>query len=258
METVEHDGRTTAFRVANRGTSDRTLLFIHGSGADHRVWKAQDRLARDHRVVSIDLSGHGDSADIETEIGPPTLDAYVADVAAVADETDADVLVGNSLGGAVVQWALLEEAVSVDGAVLVGTGAKLAVLEQLRTWLAEDFDRAVDFLHEPDRLFSESVDERLVRASREAMYDCGRAVTERDFLTCHHFDVREDIDEIEVPILVIGGERDGLTPPAYHEFIAETVNDGSVTIMADAAHLVMLERPEAFNEAVSSFVQRLD
>lgn len=258
MQRIEHDGRETAFRVADRGSARRTLLFVHGSGADRRVWKAQDRLARSFRVVTLDLSGHGPSEDIDAAVGPSTLDAYVDDVAAVAAATEAEILIGNSLGGAVVQWGLLHDDLNADAAVLVGSGAKLAVLEELRTWLAEDFERAVAFLHGPDRLFAEGADERLVSASKEAMMACGRAVTERDFLTCHRFDVRDRLDEIEVPLLALGGERDSLTPPTYHEYIADAVPSGTVSILPGAAHLVMLERPSAVNEELTSFLEQLD
>lgn len=253
MARVEHAGRRVHYRVADRGADGPTVAFVHGSGGDRRVWKSQDRLAGDHRIVSLDLAGHGASDDIDTEPGPATLAAYAADVAAVAEAEDATVLVGNSLGGAVIQWGLLEGILSAEAAVLVGSGAKLAVAEALRMALASSFEQAIDVLHSPGRLLADEASP-LAEASRATMRATGRAVTERDFLSCHRFDVRDRLDEIDCPTLAIGGELDTLTPPAYHAYLARAMPRGVLSIVPDAAHLVMLERPDRFNRDLHAFL----
>ncbi|WP_336037834.1 alpha/beta fold hydrolase [Halobacterium yunchengense] len=263
METVTHDGRTTAYRVEDRGGDAAPLLCVHGSGGTHAVWKSQlARLSRERPVAAVDLSGHGDSDDVDAEPGPETLRAYVDDVLAVAGEVEAGVLAGNSLGGAVVLTALLdrdalaESRVDVDAAVFAGSGAKLAVLDELRDWLAGGgggFDRAVEFLHRDDMLFHDPSD-REREFSEAAMREAGRAVVERDFLSCHTFDVRGDLDAVDVPVFALTGEYDRLTPPDYHEYLAEHVQDGAWTTVPDAAHLSMLEAPEAFNDELGAFL----
>jgi len=264
METIRHDGRETAYRLAGargadaEGTETETLLYVHGSGATHRLWAQQ--YAPDgpgERAVVLDLSGHGDSPDVDTEPGTETLDAYARDVTAVARETDADVLVGNSLGGAVVQWVALESDFDPTAIVLAGTGAKLAVRKDLREMLAEDFDAAVGALHGVDLLFHDA-DERTVQRSRQQMRATGQRVTERDFLTCHRFDVRDRLPEIDVPALALVGEHDGLTPPQFHEYLADGIPRCAYAEIADAAHLAMVERPGAFNDAVAGFLDGLD
>ena len=256
MQRVRHHGRETAYRTSDRGGTGPTLLCIHGSGGSHGVWKSQSRLADRYPVVSMDLSGHGDSEDVDAAAGIEALSAYASDVEAVAEATGADVLVGNSLGGAVAMWILLERDLDPDGLVLVGTGGKLSVLEDLLVWLSEDFDRAVEFLHGPDRLFHDP-DDRLLELSRESMRTAGRAVTERDFQTSHTFDVRDRLDSIDVPSLALVGEHDRLTPPWYHEFLAEEIPDCGLAHVEDAAHLAMLEQPTAFNAALEEFLSRL-
>lgn len=253
METVEHDGRTTAYRRSGIGDG-RTALYVHGSGTSHRVWAAQ--YAPDgpvHPAVAIDLSGHGESDDVDAAPGQNALAAYADDVTAVAEATDADVLVGNSLGGAVVLHAVLDRSFTPSALVLAGTGAKLSVHDRLRDFLDDDFDRAIDALHGDDALFHDA-DQRTVERSKAAMRDVGRRVTRRDFLTCHQFDVRDRLSEIRPPTLAICGERDELTPPAYHEYLAKNVRDGRFETIPDAAHLAMVERPDEFNERVATFL----
>lgn len=257
METVTHHGRETAYRVVGARADGPGICYVHGSGANHSVWAAQygpDAPARP--AVALDLSGHGASADVETPAGPETLQAYAEDVVAVASTTDADVLVGNSLGGAVVQHVLLERDLDVAGAVLLGTGARLAVTEDLREWLAEDFEQAVEFLHGADLLFHDP-DPTVEERSREAMRSVGRSITARDFLTCHEFDVRERLGAISVPTLALVGEHDQLTPPAYHEYLAEHIPECRVERVPDTAHLAMVERPAAVNDAIRAFVADL-
>ena len=252
METVTHHDRSTVYRRAGR--SGPTLLCIHGSGATHGAWKGQlARLSDEFQIVAVDLSGHGDSTDVSTDAGPETLDAYADDVLAVVDETGADVLVGNSLGGAVVLHLLIERGVEPSATVLAGSGARLPVSDDLLNWLETDFDRAVEFLHGPDLLFHD-LDERYITASTETMRTVGQATTERDFRTCNTFDARERLDEIDVPLLAVTGEHDQLTPPWYHENLAEAVSDGRWETVSDAAHLSMLERPEAFNDVLRDFL----
>jgi pimeloyl-ACP methyl ester carboxylesterase len=50
------------------------------------------------------------------------------------------------------------------------------------------------------------------------------------------------------------GEHDALTPPWYHEALAEGMPNCEWTVVSGAAHLPMLERPEAFNEVIGEFL----
>lgn len=253
MDEVTHHGRRTAFLATNQGASGPTLCYIHGSGGNHRIWnQLYGPNGTGFPSVALDLSGHGESDDVATKAGPETLAAYREDVLAVALETDADVLVGNSLGGAVVLSILLEEDYKPDAVVLAGTGAKLAVHEDIRTLAAEDFEGLIDLLHAEGRLLADS-DPRTLERSRETMRETGRAVTERDLLTAHSFDVRDRLDEITTPALALVGREDRLTPPDYHDYFARELPDCEYVVIDDAAHLMMVDRPVETAEAVRSF-----
>lgn len=253
METVTHHGRETAYEVTDRGGDGPPICFVHGSGGSRDVWQSQHQLADRNPVVTLDLSGHGDSEDVDARPGYTTLSAYADDVLAVVDATDSRLLVGSSLGGAIVMHLLVERELHPEAAILTGTGARLGVLEDLLDWLANDFERAVEFLHGPDRLFHDP-DPELHEESVERFHETGQDVTHRDFLTCHEFDVRGDLSAIDCPVLVAYGEHDKLTPPRYHEYLGEEIDDAWLAEFEDAAHLVMVEQPAAFNAAISEFL----
>ncbi|SNZ04122.1 Pimeloyl-ACP methyl ester carboxylesterase [Natronoarchaeum philippinense] len=257
MHSVSHHGRTTAYRRFDRGADGPPIVFVHGSGGSSSVWKSQARLADEYPVVAVDLSGHGDSEDVDADPGYSTLSMYADDVIAVAREVDAGVLVGNSLGGAVLLHVALEREYDPRAIVLAGTGAKLSVLDDLLAWLDDDFDRAVEFLHGPDRLFHDADDE-LRDASSEMFRATGQDVVRRDFRTVNEFDVRGELHRVDAPALAVCGAEDQLTPPWYHEYLAENLPDSAYAAIEDAAHLAMLERPGAFNSVLRRFIDGLE
>jgi 3-oxoadipate enol-lactonase len=257
MEQVVHHGRETAYRLVRPEADGPTALYVHGSGADHRLWTNQYAPTGPfHPAAALDLSGHGDSGDIDTDAGPETLAAYAEDVAAVARRAEADLLVGNSLGGAVLLETLLSGRFEPSAAVFAGTGAKLAVHESIRTMLREDFGAVVETLHTDSRLLYDA-DETVRERSRSALRSVGRRVTRRDFETCHRFDARERLGTLDVPALAVVGEHDSLTPPSYHEYLADELPDCTLAVVEEAAHLAMLEQPAAFNAAVETVTDRL-
>jgi 3-oxoadipate enol-lactonase len=62
---------------------------------------------------------------------------------------------------------------------------------------------------------------------------------------------------IKVPTLVIVGERDGLTPPADSQLMAERIAGAKLEVIPGAAHVANMEEPEIFNKAVGDFVASL-
>lgn len=84
-----------------RGDGDITVVFIHCWTCNHEFWRPQiEAFSNEHRVVWIDLAGHGLSGSNRTQY---TMRAFGEDVAAVVRELNAEkvVLVGHSMGGPV-------------------------------------------------------------------------------------------------------------------------------------------------------------
>jgi pimeloyl-ACP methyl ester carboxylesterase len=94
------DGVAIRYEVAGRG--EPTLVFVHGWSCDRSYWRPQiDHFAGSHRVVAVDLGGHGESG---LERKDWTLAAFAGDVRAVVEALGLQkvVLVGHSMGGPVI------------------------------------------------------------------------------------------------------------------------------------------------------------
>jgi pimeloyl-ACP methyl ester carboxylesterase len=114
------DGVRIAYRAWGSSGPDG-LVLVHGGAAHSRWWDhIAPLLARGRPVVAVDLSGHGDSDRREKY----TLDHWAHEVVAVAAEaglTDAPVVVGHSMGGAVALRAAGLYGAELAGIVVIDT-----------------------------------------------------------------------------------------------------------------------------------------
>ncbi|MBN2128863.1 MAG: alpha/beta fold hydrolase [Sedimentisphaerales bacterium] len=95
---LSRDGTPVSFEV--HGAGEPTLVFVHGWCCDARYWRAQiPHFAKQHRVVTLDLAGHGHSGTARSQY---SMQAFGEDVRAVTEAVGADhaILVGHSMGGA--------------------------------------------------------------------------------------------------------------------------------------------------------------
>jgi pimeloyl-ACP methyl ester carboxylesterase len=118
-EAHSDDGVAISYEV--RGDGDPALVLVHGWANTRAIWGSHpETLAEQHRVVSLDVAGHGQSG---LERRDWTMDAFGGDVVAVVDQLELAqvVLVGFSMGAAVVLEAARRLGDRVLGIVFVDT-----------------------------------------------------------------------------------------------------------------------------------------
>src|SRR5206468_535653 len=62
------------------------------------------------------------------------------------------------------------------------------------------------------------------------------------------------LSEIHCPTLVLVGDQDSLTPPAFSEDIRRGITNAELVVVPDAGHMSNMEQPAAFNAAVARFL----
>ncbi len=250
MPYVETDaGRL--FYILNRGDEEvPALVLIHGAGGSRLHWPSQLRRMSGAAVYTLDLPGHGRSDGPGCDTIEGYADAAVAFVDGVA--LTAPVIVGHSMGGAIAQQLAMDHPDRVSGLVLVGTGARLRVAPAILRGIGEGFDAVVDLITE--KAWSSEADPLLKRVGRRALQGAGPDVVLQDFTACDRFDVMDRVNEIHLPVLVIVGEDDELTPVKYSQFLSQQLPDATLVTFEGAGHMVMLERPNGVVEAIQGFV----
>ncbi len=238
-----------ALRISVLKGEEKDVMYIHGSGCDASLWERQ---IEEIGGYAIDLPNHGDSCLAEIR----DISDYAYFVAkAVKKLTGKAVIVGHSLGGAVAQKIYLEYPKVVKALVLVGTGVRLRVMPEILTMLKEKPEEAAKMVS------------RYAFADEKLAEEFSRVFAERakvlhlDLSLCDRFDLLEDYRsgklKVEVPTLLIVGEKDALTPVKYSEFFKKHIPSAEMVVIPDAGHMVMLEKAEEFNKALRSFIELL-
>lgn len=229
------------------------VVFVHGAGGTHQHWLYQVRDLPHSPTYAPDLPGHGRSEGP----GRDSITAYGDWLVALLDGIGEDqaVLVGHSMGGAIVMDVALRHAARVAGLGLIATGARLRVVPAIFDGIRQDPEAAVRLIC--DFAFGPETPPEMVRLGRRQMGAIPPDVIYGDFAACDAFNVMDRLGEIAVPALVLCGTQDHLTPSKYSVYLRDHVARAALHLVEGAGHMVMVERPEAVVEAISSFLDNL-
>jgi len=226
------------------------LLFVHGGYATAGCWDAYFLpwfSSRGFNCHALDLAGHG-ASEVRARLDSYGLDDYADDVAQVAQKLDVPpILIGHSMGTAVVERYL--ERHQAPAAVLMapvpptgilGATMKIALTdpaffgEQARATRGEYTAETLETIR--DVYYSaETTSEDLIRFGPLFQSESRRAILDLTLLAMHFGGRRPAL-----PVLVVGGERDAVFPPAVLGFTAARWQ-AEVAVIPRAGHTLMLD-----------------
>ena len=229
------------------------IIMIHGAGGSSATWFMQHKgLSENLHVVALDLNGHGRTQDRSDE---NLVESYLEDIDSVVSQFEKPILAGHSMGGALTQLYALRNPDELNGLVLVATGAKLRVADMVFNLLDTDFEGYLGAVEE--FMFHKNTSRDLVEASVVEVRKCPVPVIRRDFELCNAFNVMDRLKEIQIPVLIIVGAQDMMTPVKYSQYLHSQLRNSKMLVVENAGHSVMLEQSSKVNQGIRSWASNL-
>jgi len=228
------------------------VLLSHGFSATSQMWRGQiAALSARNRLVTWDMRGHGQS-DYPENPSAYSETETVADMAALLDEVGAKTAIvgGLSLGGYMSLAFHLKHPERVRALLIIDTGPGYRKDEGRAGWNANALKSAARFESEGLGPLKAASAERAVATHRNAT---GLAKAARGMLTQRDARVIDSLPTIDVPSLVVVGDRD--TPfLAAADYMAAKIPRATKIVIANAGHASNIDQPAAFNEALANFI----
>jgi pimeloyl-ACP methyl ester carboxylesterase len=239
---VEADGFRIRYMAAGDGPP---LVHLHGAGG-MRISPAHELMAQKYRVIAFEMPGFGASAENTRTQDQAGLARTMAAAAAVLG-LDRFNLWGTSFGGKTALWLAAQEPERLTALVLESPAAIRLPGGRSPSGTPEEIARAL-FAH-PERVAPLPPQDPAVVAQT------GRLVArlrgpDRDPA------LEANFPNIATPALVLFGTLDRVTPPELGRHYKAALPNCNLVLVYDAAHAIGTDRPAAFAEVVTDFLER--
>jgi pimeloyl-ACP methyl ester carboxylesterase len=239
------------------------VVLLAGLGSTARIWgNLPAVMARRFRVIAVDNRGVGGSTDGRGF----TLRAAAEDLAAVLDalEIDRAAVLGASMGGVIALTAALATPERISRLVIVSSAARLTIHGRRLLEVLQDLllyappDRAGAALM--TLAFSPAFHERFAGFvdDAERLYGPNEADVPGTLLQLEHllrgWDLRDELPSLDLPALVLCGDRDPVVAPEDTVELAELLPHAELVEVPGAAHSVLAEGGEATLDRVLGFL----
>lgn len=249
-------------QFANAMITGIPLVFINSLGSDLRIWDGViPYFAEDFPIIRYDKRGHGLS---DCPPGPYTLRDHTTDLAALLTglEVPSAILIGVSVGGMIALDFAHQHPARVHALVLCDTGAKIGTADAWteRSTIVRQNGLAPIAPLILGRWFSHSFSTREPATYRGYTNMLTRTPAEGYAATCEALrdaDLREVVQRITVPTLVLCGDEDMATPPSLGQALAAALPNARFQLIYQAGHLPSIEQPRAVAAAMRQFFKEL-
>jgi pimeloyl-[acyl-carrier protein] methyl ester esterase len=261
------DGARIAFRDEGEG---RPLVLLHGLMAHGGFFRAQAGLARDFRLIAIDLRGHGASRAAN---GSLTVEQLAGDVAGIVEDLGLEgaIGIGWSLGASVLWHVLAGPAAErFDGAVVIDMTARVMnegdwqlglspeACDARTAAIADDFETFA--LGAGQAIFAQPVSEACRGTADWASFEFARNDPETIgalWASLIGQDFRSMLGRIEHPTLIVHGAHSQLYGATTADHLASALPEGEAIEFPASGHAPHIEEPERFNSTIRAFADRL-
>ena len=237
------------------------LIFSNSLATSLAMWNDQVAALKDRfRILRYDNRGHGSTPVTD---GPYTIGLLAQDLLGLMDVLGIEKAsyCGLSKGGMVGQWLGINASHRLEKLVVSNTASYFPNKEMWRDRIDMATNEGIPAIAEASigRWFTPGY---LERADTKPTIDFVRAFileTNKDgylssSVAIRDMDFRDELKQIDVPTLVIIGEKDPATIPEYGELIAASIPGAKTFVVPDAAHLSNIEQPEIYTRTLLEFL----
>jgi len=240
------------------------IIFIHGFPMNKSMWNAQvEEFENNYRVIAYDVRGHGGS-DAGNENF--SIELFVNDLICFMDalKIDSAVLCGLSMGGYIALNAVVNYHKRFSALILCDTNCtadtpeskikRVKTVESItKTGVEKYADESLKNLFAPESFATikeeiEDVRTMIINTSKPSLCKTLLALSAR-LETC------DKLPDIKVPVLILVGKKDKITPPSVAQLMHERIKGSSIHLIAHAGHLSNIENPYDFNKQLSKFME---
>lgn len=253
--------------VETSGDSNKqTIIFVHGFPYNLHMWDNQfAELSKDFHCVRYDIRGLGESYVGD---GQYTMEAYVNDLFMIMNELNLTepVVCGLSMGGYLTFRALEREQHKFRAAILLDTKPnaddnanklrRAAGIDQINTAGLEAFVDAFvpntfsdNFKKEEEEIYNNTL--------KQCKANNPTGVKGAIIAMLSRTDTSDFLPELKIPVLVIAGNLDKLTPPQIMREFANRIPNAEFAIAPRSGHMSPIENPSFVNDMIRGFVKRV-
>lgn len=242
------------------------IIFVHGFPLNKSMWDLQiEALMDEYRVIAYDIRGYGDS---DAGLVDFSMDLFANDLIAFMDKLQISkaTLCGLSMGGYIVLNAAVNYPKRFEALILCDTQCmadsskakknRLLAIENIRENGLEDYaHESIKKLFAAGSLQTKgselaSVREMIMNTPKQMIYNSLNALANRNE-TC------SKLPELKIPVLILVGEEDEITPPEMAESMHNKINVSQLSIIENAGHLSNIENPFEFNYQIRKFISSI-
>lgn len=236
-----------------------TLVFSNSLGTDFSMWKKQEvEISQNFNILFSDTRGQGES---ETTEGDYSAELLGNDVLELTKNLGIETFhfCGLSMGGLIGQWLALNGGNRVEKLILCNTSPKIGTENSWNERILLVNEKGLNPVAEatPEKWFTDDFIKNESEQVHEIIQKFKKNSSQGYASNCamvRDADFREDLKNIEKPVLIISGSQDPVTTVEDGDEMQKQIKN-SEHITLNAKHLSAFERPIEFNEAILKFLK---
>lgn len=241
MSGIFVQSRLVHYESLGRGSP---IVLLHGWLGSWRYWvPVMDELSGEHRTYALDLWGFGDSDGQ----GPhDEIDAYVDMVVAFMDQLGVwrTPLVGHTLGAAVAARMAVRHPDRVVKIMAIGLPLATEAINRKLLTPGPNDALARLFWHR-----QKPYPEVEMAVSKAADH-----ILSQTILTVTRMNLRDTVQEVDVPMLTVYGEKDPVIDSALAEDVETDHSVARAIVLPGTHHFPMLDQPATFTRLLRDFM----